>query len=285
MDSLGDMTGDPDLIRDFDHLVLKLAVLELHRAIEAGAKYVAMVPIHVESLTRDQDQRALLQVTGAAAAGLAPTADTGDCRYEEIPVQRSGAAHLDAEEPLPADHSAAGCNAGALAAVATSAGRRGRMSMKTPGAELPEPEIVAAMNGFVKAISRHGIETYLFDLRTRSLAFAAIGAGFSQIAGRRSPRAAPHRERASPRPAWATFLLRPSLRRGRQACLRACQTQIPMTRATTAMSGDTVSPSTRAARTRPRNGWNSWIWLTRAIPPKVRPRVPEEEADQHAETR
>ncbi len=183
MDSLGDMTGDPDLIRDFDHLVLKLAVLELHRAIEAGAKYVAMVPIHVESLTRDQDQRALLQLLEQQPPALLQLltleiADTRKSRFNDLVRHiwmlknrcRQIILRQDAtREPwLPSQHLPAG-------AVG--------MSMKTPGAELPEPEIVAAMNGFVKAISRHGIETYLFDLRTRSLAFAAIGAGFSQIAG------------------------------------------------------------------------------------------------------
>jgi hypothetical protein len=184
MDSLGDMTGDPDLIRGFDRLVLNLAVLELNRAIAAGAKYVAMVPIHVESLTRDQDQRALLQFLEQQPAALLQLltleiADTRKSRFNDLVRHiwmlkdrcRQIVLRQDAtREPwLPSQHLPAG-------AVG--------MSMKTPGAELPEREIVAAMNGFVKAIGRHGIETYLFDLRTRSLAFAAIGAGFSQVSGR-----------------------------------------------------------------------------------------------------
>jgi hypothetical protein len=183
MDSLGDMTGDPDLIRNLDHLVLNRAVLDLDRAIEAGAKYVAMVPIHVESLARDQDQKALLKFLEQQPAALLQLlsleiVDTRKSKFNDLVrhiwmlKDRCRQIILRQETDrmpwLPSQHLPPG-------AVG--------MSVRIPGADVPELEIATAMNGFVKGVSQHGIETFVFGLRTRSLAFAAIGAGFSQVAG------------------------------------------------------------------------------------------------------
>jgi hypothetical protein len=183
VDTLGAMTDDPDLIRELDRLVLNRAVLDLDRAIEAGAKYVAMVPIHVESLARDQDQKALLKFLEQQSAALLQllTLEIVETRKAKFNVLvrhiwmlkdrcRQIILRQDvAQVPwLPSQHLPAG-------AVG--------MSVKIPDAGLPELEIATALNGFVKAVGQHGIETFAFDLRTRSLAFAAIGAGFSQVSG------------------------------------------------------------------------------------------------------
>jgi hypothetical protein len=183
MDSLGDRTGDPDLVRSFDRLVLDLAVLDLNRAIATGAKYVAVVPVHVESLVRDADQQALLKFLEQQPASLRQLltleiVDTRKSKFNDlvrtvwmlkercrqlILRQEMGLAPWLQSQHLPA---------GAVG-----------MSVKIPGAEVPELEIAAAMNGFVKALLGHRIETFVFGLRSRSLAFAAIGAGFSQVSG------------------------------------------------------------------------------------------------------
>jgi hypothetical protein len=183
MDSLGDMTADPDLIRAVDRLVLNLAVLDLNRAIESGAKYVAMVPIHVESLAREQDQMALLKFLERQPAALhqllaLEIVDTRKSRFDDLVRhiwmlkdrcrQIIVRQDMDRVPWLQSQHLPTG-------AVG--------MSVQIPGAEVPELEIVFAMNGFVKAVARHRIEAFVFDLRSRSLAFAAIGAGFSQVSG------------------------------------------------------------------------------------------------------
>jgi hypothetical protein len=183
MDSLGDITADPDLIRGIDRLVLNLAVQNLNRAIESGAKYVAMVPIHIESLARDQDQAALLKFLEQQPAALQQLltleiVDTRKSRFDDLVrhiwmlkdrcrqiILRQ---EMDRLPWLQSQHLPAG-------AVG--------MSVPIPGAEVPELDIVVAMNGFVKATARHQIEPFVFGLRSRSLAFAAIGAGFSQVSG------------------------------------------------------------------------------------------------------
>lgn len=39
------------------------------------------------------------------------------------------------------------------------------------------------MNGFVATVAKHRIETYGYEMRSRSLTFAAIGAGFDHVSG------------------------------------------------------------------------------------------------------
>lgn len=48
---------------------------------------------------------------------------------------------------------------------------------------LPETEVLVLMESFTQAAERAGVRTYVFELRTRSLAAAARGAGFDYISG------------------------------------------------------------------------------------------------------
>jgi hypothetical protein len=56
-----------------------------------------------------------------------------------------------------------------------------------PPSTVPEREIIQRMDRFMDSARKRFFETYLYGLRTRSLAFAAVGAGFSHIASKIVP--------------------------------------------------------------------------------------------------
>lgn len=183
VDSLRDEIGDPDLIRGFDRLVLDLSLLDLNRSIAAGGKYVATVPVHVESLERETDQKSLLKFLEQQ-----PASTLRLLTFEIVDTKNSRLLDLVRYIWMLRDR----CRQVVLRQDLSSVpwlqfqhlpnGAVG-MSVMTPSAVVPEQQIVEEMNAFVKAVAKYRIETFAYGLRSRSLAFAAIGAGFNHVSG------------------------------------------------------------------------------------------------------
>jgi hypothetical protein len=183
VDSLRDEIGDPDLIRGFDRLLLDLSLLDLNHSIAAGGKYVAVVPVHVESLEREADQKSLLKFLQQQ-----PASTLRLLTFEIVDTKKSRLLDLVRYIWMLRDR----CRQVVLRQELSSVpwlqsqhlpdGAVG-MSVMIPSAVVPEPQIVEEMNAFVKAVTKYRIETFAYGLRSRSLAFAAIGAGFNHVSG------------------------------------------------------------------------------------------------------
>jgi hypothetical protein len=46
-----------------------------------------------------------------------------------------------------------------------------------------EVDLIRELNVFVETAAKHRVESFIYGLRSRSLAFAAIGAGFNHVSG------------------------------------------------------------------------------------------------------
>jgi hypothetical protein len=183
VDQFGDEDGGPALVRAFDRAVLAQALRDSRRALDRGSKYVAVVPLHAASLTSDPDRQWILSALQGQPEPLPKLIvleliDSEDIRWSDLTrhvwslykscrriVLRQVLDHLPwfQSQHLPPQ------------AIGVSA-----VVAHTP---VPEQDIIQRMDRFMESARKRQFETYLYGLRSRSLAFAAIGAGFTHIAG------------------------------------------------------------------------------------------------------
>lgn len=182
-DAIHEVIDDADLVRALDRLWLNRAMLDLARSLDAGRKYVVIVPIHIDSLARDSDRSSLLgllerqpnPIPNLVAIELI---DSEKCRWVELVrylwILRGKCRQVILRQSMS--------NVPWLQSQHLPDGAVG-MSVVVPGAKVPEEQIFRSMNAFIATVAKHRIETYAYGLRSRSLTFAAIGAGFDHVSG------------------------------------------------------------------------------------------------------
>jgi EAL domain-containing protein (putative c-di-GMP-specific phosphodiesterase class I) len=177
-----DETGQA-VLRAFDRAVLAQALRDSRRALDQGCKYVAVVPLHAASLASDPDRQWILATLQGQPEPLPKLVvleliDSEVMRWTDLTrhvwgfhkscrriVLRQGLDHLPwfQSQHLPPQ------------AIGVSA--------VVPHSAVSEQEIIERMDRFTESARKRQFETYLYGLRSRSLAFAAIGAGFTHVSG------------------------------------------------------------------------------------------------------
>ncbi|HVT50011.1 MAG TPA: hypothetical protein VHE77_00485 [Dongiaceae bacterium] len=190
-DNLHRRIEDPDFLRAFDRAVFAKALRDLRAGLEKQRKYIVVVPLHSQTFATEQDRRWILETLKAQPELVSKLIvfelyNSEDLRWVDLTryvwslhkvcrrvVLRQALDHLPwiQSQHLPP------------ASVGVSA--------VVPGSNIPEQTIISRMDRFTESARKSGFETYIYELRTRSLAFAAIGAGFSHVSGQAiAPRAA-----------------------------------------------------------------------------------------------
>ncbi len=183
IDNLPDQDENHALVRAFDRAVLSQALRDARHALEQGSKYVAVVPLHAATFKSDPDRQWVLNTLKSQPDPLPKLIvlelmDSQAVRWNDLTrhvwsfhkscrriVLRQALDHLPwfQSQHLPPQ------------AIGVSAA--------VPHAAVAEREIIQRMDRFMESARKRLFESYLYGLRTRSLAFAAIGAGFSHVAG------------------------------------------------------------------------------------------------------
>jgi hypothetical protein len=183
IDHLADQDESHSLVRAFDRAVLAQALRDSRHALEQGSKYVSVVPLHAASMKSDPDRRWILAALQGQPEPLPKLVvleliDSEAIRWNDLTrhvwsfhkscrriVLRQALDHLPwfQSQHLPPQ------------AIGVSA----VVSHST----VPEQEIIRRMDRFMESARKRHFETYLYGLRSRSLAFAAIGAGFTHVSG------------------------------------------------------------------------------------------------------
>lgn len=182
IDQVADVVEDADFIRLIDRLTLSRALLDLKLSIAEGRKYITIVPVHMASMTRDSDRAAflglldrqskpiprlvsleLIDAWGAAWHDLV--------RYSWSMREKCRQTILRQTLKLPW-----------LQTQHLPDGAVG-LSVMLPSTTGRESQIIRGFDAFIEIATKHRLETYIYGLRPRSLAFGAIGAGFHHVSG------------------------------------------------------------------------------------------------------
>jgi hypothetical protein len=182
-DHLHRRIDDPEIVRAVDTAALAKALADLKAAVAHGHKYVVVVPLHSESLLTDKDRVTIitqleLQTEPIPKLVVLEISNSEHLRSIDLTrhvwslhklCRRVVLRHdLDQLPWIQAQH-----------LPPHSVG----VSTIVPSPTTPERTVIARMDAFVDSSRKHGFETYIYGLRTRSLAFAAIGAGFNHVSG------------------------------------------------------------------------------------------------------
>jgi GGDEF domain-containing protein len=183
-DTLHRRIEDAGFLHAFDRATLSKALLDLRTALEKQRKYIVVVPLHAQTIATEQDRRWIMEVLKGQPQVVSQLIVFEVTNSEDLPwpdltryvwslhkvcrrvVFRQALDHLPwlhRSQHLPP------------ASVGVSA--------VIPAANVPEQAIIARMDRFTESARKSGFETYIYKLRTRSLAFAAIGSGFSHVSG------------------------------------------------------------------------------------------------------
>lgn len=183
IDPLGEQDEDHAVVRAFDRAVLAQALRDSRRALDQGSKYVAVVPLHAASLKSEPDRQWMLAALQKQPDPLPKLIvleliDGQAIRGNDLMryvwslhkscrriVLRQALDHLPwfQSQHLPPQ------------AIGVSA--------VVPHSAVPERDIIQRMDRFMESARKRQFESFLYGLRSRSLAFAAIGAGFSHVSG------------------------------------------------------------------------------------------------------
>jgi EAL domain-containing protein (putative c-di-GMP-specific phosphodiesterase class I) len=171
------------VVRAYDRAVLAQALRDSLRALDLGSKYVAVVPLHAASFASEPDRQWILATLQGQPEPLPKLVvleliDGEAMRWTDLTrhvwafhkscrriVLRQALDHLPwfQSQHLPPQ------------AIGVSA--------VVPHSAVSEQEIIERMDRFTESARKRQFETYLYGLRSRSLAFAAIGAGFTHVSG------------------------------------------------------------------------------------------------------
>jgi hypothetical protein len=172
----------PALICEFDLAILRKATGDLAGQLAGGRQAMLSFPVHFETLAHSTRRRRYMSAC----------AELDDRLRQNLAIEL-----VDLPEGAPAGRIAellayirpfarilsVRTNLSQLQFDAISAAKVFSVGAALGRESLPESELFRRLNSFTQAANDAGLHTYAFELRTRSITTAALGAGFDYISG------------------------------------------------------------------------------------------------------
>jgi len=175
-------TAPAALLCELDIALLKKVADDLGALLAAGKHAALSLPVHFETLAQSAQRKRYIAVCAALNEGVrrhlaielvdlpedAPGGRIAELLSYVRPFARSLSVRITLSQGQFETFGAAN-----VSSVGVALGRE----------NLSESELARRMNHFTKAANQAGLHTYAFELRTRSITTAALGAGFDYISG------------------------------------------------------------------------------------------------------
>ena len=172
----------PALVCELDIGILKKVKGDLEALLAGGKRAMLSLPVHFETLARSPQRRRYLSACAELTDGVrqllalelvdlpegAPAGRIAELLAYIRPYSRFLSVRTHLSQAQFDTFSAA-----KVVAVGVALGRE----------TSSEAELFPRMNRFTQAANQAGLRTYAFELRTRSMTTAALGAGFDSISG------------------------------------------------------------------------------------------------------
>jgi len=170
------------LLCELDIALLKRVAGDLEALLANGKHATLSLPVHFETLAQSTQRKRYMAVCAALSEGLRRhlaielvdlPEDAPAGRIAELLSYVRPFARLLSVRTTLSQGQFDTFGAAKVSSVGVALGRE----------NLSETESLRRMNRFTKAANRAGLHTYAFELRTRSITTAALGAGFDYISG------------------------------------------------------------------------------------------------------